>query len=563
MRAALVLGMVLVAYHYSLLSLIQSLGLETPLAYLALVPLMALMLAALRSRALGSEPAVHDRQVDWILGLPLLGVALAMNLVLPKQLSTLFWVWRIDLFTLPFFVAGAVSLVFGVRTMWRQRLAITFLFLAWPLPYSLLLLRFMDVSTSLTLKGLRLALLALPVAKSLPSADGSLFQISNGASPFEVSVASACSGANGMVGFLLVGLAFAGVVSGPRLRKVLWLAGGLFLIWFVNLARIMLVFWTGKQWGESFAIDVLHPYVGLVTFNIGIIVMLMFLRPFGLRISGLPKRRAKSSPGADAAPQPVSRRLAVPTATLALTVVAALGVVLSVTNTKLKSYDLVSNALGSPKLASFASNPAKPAGWSPYRSATYTWAKPYFGETSLWHRYTYARVQAQPTGLESQLPITADVIQTSNLRSFSAYGVEACYKFHGYKLRDVAQVDLGNGVSGQALSYANAKAKQDWTVVYWIWPVRGGLEGDSTRYERVVLYLRNTGASAIAAPAAADNVKSLTNRLDGAGVDRRLLDVRSFLVAFASDVIQRQGDIGGGPAPRAADEVVSVGADPG
>ena len=42
--------------------------------------------------------------------------------------------------------------------------------------------------------------------------------------------------------------------------------------------------------------------------------------------------------------------------------------------------------------------------------------------------------------LPSSSPVTADVVSTSNLRSFSAYGIEACYRFHGYKLRDVASI---------------------------------------------------------------------------------------------------------------------------
>ena len=63
----------------------------------------------------------------------------------------MFWVWRIDLLTLPVFVAGAVAIIFGVRVLWRQKLAVGYLFLGWPYPYSSVLLRVLDAFTTATL----------------------------------------------------------------------------------------------------------------------------------------------------------------------------------------------------------------------------------------------------------------------------------------------------------------------------------------------------------------------------------------------------------------------------
>ena len=36
--------------------------------------------------------------------------------------------------------------------------------------------------------------------------------------------------------------------------------------------------------------------------------------------------------------------------------------------------------------------------------------------------------------LHTDVPVVADVIDSPDLESFSAYGVEACYQFHGYAL---------------------------------------------------------------------------------------------------------------------------------
>ena len=77
----------------------------------------------------------------------------------------------------------------------------------------------------------------------------------------------------------------------------------------------------------------------------------------------------------------------------------------------------------------------------------------WFGDHYLWYRYSYSPSFGS-RDLSANLAVFADVINTSDLSSFSAYGVEACYRFHGYSLRDVAQVNLGGGINGQALSYS-------------------------------------------------------------------------------------------------------------
>ncbi len=542
-RVATVLAMVLLAYHYSLLSLLQTLGLETPLAYVGLVPAIALVLAAVRARTAPPHLPIHDRQLDYIVGLPLLLVALGINVVFPHRLSTMFWVWRIDLFSLPFFVAGAVCTVFGIRTMWRQGFAIAFLFLAWPVPYNLFLLRFLDGFTGLTLAGLKALLRVVPIAEVVPIAGGSLFQIVHAGDAFQISVVSACSGVNGMVGFLLVGTAFGVIVRGPRIRKAAWLVGGMFLLWALNLVRILFIFWVGKQWGESVAIDVFHPFVGLITFNIGIVGMLLVLRPIGLSINGAiwgggddddtgePSESRKGVFGA-------ATRLAVPKVGLALGLVTVLGATLAFGNADLRSYDLVANALGTPKLASFSAFPATPDGWRAQKSDEYEWARPYFGNSSTWLRYVMFPGAGQEVALQSSQAVTADVISTSNLRSFSAYGIEACYRFHGYTLKDIASVEVGAGVTAQALSFYNSKEKQDWTVVYWIWPVRAGEE--ATRYERVVLYIQSSVTTTFPEGSEAGIHSGGSGLVPADPVDRKLVGARSFLVEFARGVVKNQ-----------------------
>ena len=147
-QVGVLLVAVLVAYNYSLITLLQTADQQTPLAYISLVPAIALALAAIRARPLKPEPPIYDRHVDYTIGIPLILTALAINEILPSRMSAMFWVYRIDLFTLPFFVAGAVAIIFGTRVLWRQRLAILFLFLAWPYPYQKVLLGVLDAFTN-------------------------------------------------------------------------------------------------------------------------------------------------------------------------------------------------------------------------------------------------------------------------------------------------------------------------------------------------------------------------------------------------------------------------------
>ena len=534
------LTVVVIAYQYSLRTLAQSLNLDTPLAYIGLVPAIALGLAAIRSRPKTPELAIHDRQLDYIVGLPLLLIAAGMNLTLPRRLSTMFWVWRIDLLSLPFFVAGVAAIIFGVRALWRQRLPVAYLFLAWPLPYSVLLLRELGTFTSFTLSGLRLALHVVHVATATNVGDRSLFRVVHNGRPFTLSVVSACAGVNGMVGFLLVGMAFGAAVTGPRFRKSLWLALGLLLLWCVNLGRLLLIFWTGQEFGEHFAIKVLHPFVGLVTFNLGVLAMLLLLKPFGLRI-GLPGTSAMGPVAQDTRVKIRRRPPAVPTVYAAIAVVLVAATVIGVSNAGLRAYDLVAGATGEPKLASYLAYPASPAGWKANFSAEYDWAKPYFGESSTWYRYSYTSTLSGGD-LHASLPVIADVIDTKDLFSFSAYGVEACYRFHGYSLRNVVQVSLGGGIAGQALSYA-AKNHGDWSIVYWIWPVKSG---SSTRYERVILYMLNSSDGTVSTRGigGVTNVRGSLNPKDA--TQNRLIAVRSFLVTFAREIVRAQVNVAQG-----------------
>jgi len=533
------LAVTIIAYSYSLITLLQLADLNSPLAYVSLVPIVALILAGVNSRPSQPEPAIHDRQTDYIVGLPLMVGALCANMFLPSKLSAMFWVWRIDLLTLPFFVAGAVAVIFGVRVLWRQKVAVAFLLLAWPYPYTSVLLGVLNAFTTATLFAITKILHVIHVATPIGSSDNAVFTIVHNGRSFQLSVISACSGVNSVVGFLLIGAAFAAIIRGPWTRKLLWLAGGMLLLWVFNLARLTLVFWAGKEYGEHFAIGVLHPYIGLVLFVLGIAIMIVCIRPMGLRIGNResPGRAAFGAAAASEAPgQGKKQRMAVPRVYLAVVLVLVLGVIVGFSDVGLQTYNLVADVSGAPKVVSFIDNPVTPVGWTSRYESTFNWAAPLFGEDSIWNRYEL--YPAFGGDLQAKTDVVADVIDTPDLQTFAAFGIEQCYQFHGYSLANVTNVGLPGGITGQAMAYTSQQYGS-WSIVYWILPVKNA---GRTFYERVVLYVQNQHG--IVAEATRGQQAAITNQAGVRGSNNSkqvvLMQNQDFLVAFAREMIRDQ-----------------------
>jgi exosortase len=544
---AIGLAAIVLAFHYSLSTLINTLSLNTPLAYLGLVPVIALALAALRAKPKTAEPAIYDRQVDYIVGIPLLAAALAISVFLPVKLSSQFWVYRIDLLALPLFVAGTIVLLFGVRALWRLKFAVGYLLFAWPTPYTMLLLNQLDAFTNATLAGLRVALKVIPVAHQIPGSDGSLFQLGHGSHGFAVSVASACSGVNGLVGYGLLSIAFLALVRGSILRKVVWLAVGLVLVWALNVVRIMAIFAAGSAWGETVAIDGLHPVLGLFTFGLAVLVMLKLMPRFGLSLP-LSKSRKQRTAARDVGGEEPRRRPPVPKTRLAILVVLVFALMTGVANADLRSFDFVVNSMGAPRLSAFQTKPSHPEGWQVGKTNSYDWTRSFFGADSKWYRYQFTQIPNSKTDLHSSSTVIADVINTSDASTFSAYGIEACYSFHGYSLKSTNRVNLG-GIYAQVVLYHNNAINSDWVNVYFIWPVKS--PSGATRYERVNLMMIDSAnvhftgklPSAGAANALGFGVtETLSGKVNGGTSQSQ--KVEQFLVGFAAEVVKAQA-----PAP--------------
>ena len=430
-RALVLVISVAIAYNYSLETLTRGLGLQTPLAYLALVPLIAVFLGALNFRLEPQLRPIHDRQLDWIVGLLLIAVAAAIDVLLPSAYSADFWQHRIDMIGLPFFAAGMISLLFGARRLWALRWAVAFLFLAWPDPYVRILASAIGTSTDIAISAVDASLKVIPVAQSVGNAT---YVVAHGSERFSLAVGSACSGINSLVGFVILGAALNTVFKGGLLRRVVWLAAGLVLVGALNVARIDLIFIAGALMGESFAIDVLHPVAGIIVFGVGGLAMLGIAPFFGLRIPAPPRTTAPATQPRPAIDPPSAghraRRVRVPTLRVAapMAVGLVLAVMLAVPDGSFAHYDSLVDAFGSPTLGAIDPNGLTVAGWQAEPSSSFDQASSYFGTHATWERVPFSST-ALTSGPTS---VYLDVIRTDDAGSLSSYGVEACYNFHGY-----------------------------------------------------------------------------------------------------------------------------------
>ena len=157
------------------------------------------------------------------------------------------------------------------------------------------------------------------------------------------------------------------------------------------------------------------------------------------------------------------------------------------------SFNLVAGVTGQAKLLRLHRATRRPStGWIVQYDTTYSGPSRSSGTHRCGTGTSFAAAGHGP--LQTSVPVVADVINTPDLSSFSAYGVENCYTFHGYALADVAQVSLVGGVTGQAMSYTSQQYGS-WSIVYWIIPVK--MFGGATNYERMVLYVQNSGQGAV------------------------------------------------------------------
>jgi exosortase/archaeosortase family protein len=474
---------VAVAYHFSLATLASEWSYDTPLADLVLVPPLAAALLIGASRRHRYVAFLRLGRFDLVLAGLFAAAALGLVAAGPALWSKYFWAMRIDLLTLPLFTAAAIVLLFGARALVPLAFPIGFLLLAWPLPYLAVLERGLTAFTDATAWAVARSVSFTHVATAVDGSAGSRYVVEHGRDQFAVSVASACSGVNSLIGFGVVGIAALWLVRGPLVRRLVWLGAGAALVWGFNVVRILGVLFAAQSFGQHAAFDLLHPIAGIVALNVSFLVLVALLPAFGLRrrrlddfeIVDTPLART-AAPAQQATPWRIGPRLVL---LVALTAAFALA------DGQLSSAAKGLEESGRPAVAAFVERPTAGPGWRVQRFEEIGWASPYYGRHSSWVRY-----RLRPTGkaaAHGRFTVWTDAVLSPDLGALNAFTLAHCYAFHGFHVEVARHVDLGDGVVGQLFVYKTSRAV--WHALAWQWPV---LRGGKVDHERIVLIANTT-----------------------------------------------------------------------
>jgi exosortase/archaeosortase family protein len=474
----------IVAYWFTLSSLADYLRLDTPLAYLLMLPLFSLLIVAATVVRYRGAPAPREPHIDLLVGVPLLIVALLLVTVLPAAWSTYYWSERPDVISLALFLSGGIAIAYGVTWLWRMRSALLFIVLMWPALYLHLTAGLMRSFTDVTNAALTTVAQHLPLDVS--SAPGNILTLpTNAGKPISVTLSTACSGVNGVLGMALIGSALAIVFNGRRLRKLLWLVMGMVLVFALNIVRIVSILMLARNGHPDLALGSYHAVIGLVLFTLALGLMLLVAPLFGLRwsLSAAPRPGPTATPPARA--RSLGRLRAPAAAGIMLTAVLAL-----LAERDLGSYATFIDGTGAPTVRAFDLGNQVPNGWKVSYFTTYGWAQQYFGSNSKFDRYVL------DYGDSSHREAWMDVVRTDDRGSLEAYNLQSCFLFHNYLLHSTRRIDVGHGVTALLLNYSDPDTKAEWATVSWAWPV---VHDRQTSYERITLTAdlnRNSGRAA-------------------------------------------------------------------
>lgn len=270
----------LLAFPLTMVGLLASSTEQTPQAYVGLVPFVVLAVLAARP----DSPAPPSAgAVGWG------AVATAALLVVLAAVTDIGWDLRTD--TLAIAVAAfAAAVAFGRSTArwWCAGLGL----FAWIAPYDEVLTPHLEDYAGVTVRAVDVVTSVTGLAERIPGT--SLFHLPSQDATQTLDVAVSCSGINGAVAMLLVGLAVGAVTQGSWRRRIAWIVVGVAAQWVANLIRILVLFAITRWIGVDVAIDIVHPVIGLVFFNVVVLVMVGSLGRWGLE---LPRLSVPRDPG--------------------------------------------------------------------------------------------------------------------------------------------------------------------------------------------------------------------------------------------------------------------------
>lgn len=476
--AVLAVG-VAVAYGPQLARLPNALGIDSPLAYAALAPVLAVFVAVGTIRtAPAGPPRLPLRTSDRICGGAFVVLTVVVALAGPRLFGFDTGPWRVGLASLPFFLVGSVWLLFGGRAVWWLRYSFIAAALVAPVWYVWAVTFAQGTSTAATWRVVQLGAGLLGVRAATVSGTGML-EVGD---QF-VAVSAACSGASAVLGWFIVALSLTPVLSGRPRAKLAWVLTGAAAAWVGNCLRIGALVVVGRVVSADVALRWVHPWAGLVLVGLVTTVMLALVPRFGLARRPIVTSQTR-------------RRLAavVPEHWLGgAAVVVVLALAVASTGVGGWRYEALGGRNGQTNATVVdalrdGAVTVEGRSWPTVAFGPVVWAPQFFGEGADWHRFAVfpgGAAPGTPVGGDGADPpawaVDIDATTATSLERFDAYSLEACYGFHGFR---VDRKELSSTLPdrpAEQIDYRDLPTRVGTYVLSWRQKVAGG------RIERVVL----------------------------------------------------------------------------
>ena len=492
--ALVVIGVV--PFGPSLAAMRQFLLADNALGFVPFVPLVCAFLFWQRGHM--REPAVkRDLLLDVFFAVPLGIAAIFILFVVPSQLSWYYWLNRVDLLAFPIWMLACAFLFLGYQQVLRTWPAWTFLFLVWPYP----LVRLQVVATqplvdATTWLAARISgFLALPY-----NIEGNAFTRSDlpADDPVTLIIGQLCSGTSMMGGALLGGTAIMLLSRGRVISRIRWVILGVAVAFIANAVRVAALLVVASQ-NVGFAVNTLHPILGVVLFILVLGVMVLLLRPFGLRFS--PERL-----GPHLAWEPVEGGGRLLRYLWLLAPVMGLAIGVGVVGAQ--QYDFLGIGDGAPQISIESEKTIIPGvdGWQLDHVTSIAWAD-LFGKQSRGDVFLFTKPGVGEA--DGQPWVLVQSIIAESKSSLDRYTLEQCIDFHRRKLEGRQAVPLGHGVTGVILHEIYDGVPS--STLYFIFPV--SVQGE-LRHARIALFGDITSPTWVTSePPSGDAGSALSNRI--------------------------------------------------
>ncbi len=454
----------------SLVAMRQFLLADTALGFVPFVPLISAYLFWQRAH-MSSAPEKRDLLLDIFFGAPLGVAAVFILYIVPSQLSWYYWLNRVDLLAFPIWMLACAFVFLGYQQVLRTWPAWVFLFLVWPYP----MVRLQVVATQPLVDATTWLATRLSTFLALPyEVAGTAFTRTGLPEGEQVTlvVGQLCSGTSTMGGLLLGGTAIMLLSHGRVMSRIRWVALGVALAFVANAVRVVALLLAATQ-DVDFAVNVLHPVLGIVLFLLTLGVMMLLLKPFGLRFAPAPAGRYLAW-----APVEGGGRL------LKVLWVGAplLAVGIGVGVVGAQQYDFIGLGGGAPEVAIETEKAIIPPveGWQLAHVTQIGWTD-LFGKQSRGDVFTYTK---PGVGEAPGAPfVLVQSIIAESKTSLDRYTLEQCIDFHRRKLEGRQSVPLGYGVTGVILHEVYDGIPS--STLYFVFPV--SVQGE-LRHARIALF---------------------------------------------------------------------------